>query len=65
VRQVTEWDEMEKLWRHTFDNELRMAIGGEPVRKPHLVRVHRTAEMTAVGTEGAQCALGDSGETSC
>jgi len=26
---VTEWDEMEKLWRHTFDNELRMAIGGE------------------------------------
>ena len=21
---------MEKLWRHTFDNELRMAIGGEP-----------------------------------
>jgi len=26
---VTEWGEMEKLWRHTFDNELRMAIGGE------------------------------------
>jgi len=26
---VTEWGEMEKLWRHTFDNELRMAIGGD------------------------------------
>jgi len=27
---VKDWDNMEKLWRHTFDNELRMAIGGDP-----------------------------------
>eukprot|EP00656_Telonema_subtile_P038352 TRINITY_DN430_c0_g3_i2.p1 TRINITY_DN430_c0_g3~~TRINITY_DN430_c0_g3_i2.p1 ORF type:complete len:393 (-),score=84.47 TRINITY_DN430_c0_g3_i2:594-1772(-) len=26
---VTDWDVMEKVWRHTFDNELRIIVGAE------------------------------------
>lgn len=27
---VKDWDNMNKLWRHTADDQLRMAVGGEP-----------------------------------
>merc|ERR1712166_1131147 len=27
---VKDWENMNKLWRHTVDNELRMAVGGSP-----------------------------------
>eukprot|EP00658_Telonema_sp_P-2_P001996 TRINITY_DN1074_c0_g1_i7.p1 TRINITY_DN1074_c0_g1~~TRINITY_DN1074_c0_g1_i7.p1 ORF type:complete len:348 (-),score=80.19 TRINITY_DN1074_c0_g1_i7:413-1420(-) len=27
---VKDWENMNKLWRHTVDNELRMAVGGNP-----------------------------------
>merc|ERR1711918_63712 len=26
---VQNWEDMEKVWRHTFDNELRMVVGDE------------------------------------
>merc|ERR1712205_17727 len=26
---VNNWDDMEKVWRHTFDNEFRMVVGEE------------------------------------
>ncbi|GFH30872.1 actin-like protein, partial [Haematococcus lacustris] len=28
---VTNWEEMEAIWRHTFDNELRVDVSTRPV----------------------------------
>jgi hypothetical protein len=44
---VQNWDDMEKVWRHTFDNELRMVVGDDNEHDEDVSGVLLTESATA------------------